>query len=237
MLHTTRAIALKTIRHGDNTIVLKALTEGLGTRSILVRTGRKGGVSAASLQPLNRLEVVVQESGERELLSARELRVAEPYERLPFDAVRGTLALFVQEVLYRTLRGESADPELYAFVEGALHAMDRSPDVRHFPLVFLLRYSEMLGFLPATPGPEERWFDPREGEFMARGQHHGHLMGPPLSDHLAAMLSVGFDRMEALNIPAGQRRGLLDHLLLYFRMHIEGLGELRSPSVLHEVLG
>ena len=62
-------------------------------------------------------------------------------------------------------------------------------------------------------------------------------MGPPLSDHLAAMLSVGFDRMEALNIPAGQRRGLLDHLLLYFRMHIEGLGELRSPSVLHEVLG
>lgn len=237
MLHTTRAIVLKTIRHGDNTSVLKALTEALGTRSLLVRAGRKGGVSAAALQPLSRLEVVIQESAERELLTVRELRVSEPYEQLPYDAVRGTLALFVQEVLYRTLSGESADPEIYGFVEEALRAMDRSPDVGHFPIVFLLRYSGILGFQPSAPGPGERWFDLREGEFMAHGQRHGHLMGPPLSDHLATLLPVGFDHLGSLNIPAGQRRELLDHLLLYFRMHVEGLGELRSPAVLHDVLG
>jgi hypothetical protein len=38
-------------------------------------------------------------------------------------------------------------------------------------------------------------------------------------------------------IPASQRRELLDHLLLYFRMHLEGLGELKSPAILHQVLG
>lgn len=236
MLHTTRAIVLKTIRHGDHTVVLKALTEALGLRSFLVRLGRKGGAMAA-LQPLSRVEIVAEEIAERELLAVRELRVAAPYERVPFDPVRGTLALFTQEVLYRTLRGESPDPELYGFVEDALHAMDGSPDVRHFPLVFLVRYSEMLGFLPATPGAEERWFDLREGEFMREGQRHGHLMGPPLSDHMAELLPVGFAELGTLNIPVGRRRELLDHLLLYFRLHIEGLGELRSPAVLHEVLG
>jgi len=237
MLHTTRAIVLKTIRHGDNTIVLKALTQALGTRSILVRTGRKGGVTGASLQPLSRLEVVLRESAERELLTLQELRVAEPYESLPFDAVRGTLALFVQEILYRTLHGESADAELYAFVEEALRAMDCAPDVSHFPLVLLVRYSEVLGFLPAAPGPDERWFDLLEGEFMVQGLRYGHLMGPPLSDHLAALLPVGFDQLSDLGIPADERRELLDRLLLYFRMHVEGLGEIRSPAILHDVLG
>ena len=36
-------------------------------------------------------------------------------------------------------------------------------------------------------------------------------------------------------MPASERRDLLDHLLLYYRMHLEGLGELRSPAVLHQV--
>lgn len=236
MLHTTRAIVLKTIRHSDHTLVLKALTEQLGVRSFLVRTGRKGAATAA-LQPLNRLELVAVEKPEREMLAVRELRIAEPFQTVPFDAIRGALVLFVQEVLYRTLRGESADPELYGFVEEALGAMDRAPDVRHFPLVFLVRYSELLGFLPVAPGPGENWFDPREGVFLEHGRSHGHLLGPPLSTWIAELLPIGFEGMTDLAIPATQRRELLEHLLLYFRFHVDGLGELRSPAVLHEALG
>lgn len=237
MLHTTRAIVLKTIRHGDSTVVLRALTEVSGVRSFLIRVGRKGGATQAALQPLNRLELVAQEAPERDLLTVRELRVAEPYERLPFDAVRGTLALFVQEVLHRTLRGEAPDAELFAFVRGVLHAMDNVPDVRNFPLVFLLRYSEQLGFLPSPPMEGEDHFDLMEGEFIAGAARHGHTMGPPLSLHLAALLTVDLATMDRVSIAAAQRRELLDHLLLYFRMHVEGLGELRSPAVLHQVLG
>jgi len=237
MLHTTRAIVLKTIRHGDSTVVLRAYTEALGVRSFLVRLGRRAGGTQAALQPLNRLELVAHEAPERDLLTVRELRVAEPYERLSYDAVRGTLALFVQEVLHRTLRGETADTELFAFVERALRAMDSVPDVRNFPLVFLLRYCEQLGFLPSPPLPGEDHFDLVEGGFVTGAAHHGHTMRPPLSLHLATLLPVDFASMDRISIASAQRRELLDHLLLYFRMHMEGLGELRSPAVLHQVLG
>jgi DNA repair protein RecO (recombination protein O) len=111
MLHTTRAVVLKAIRHGDSTTVVKAYTEQLGARSFMVRTSKKGGVSAASLQPLNRVEIVALEHTDRDLLNARELRLDRPYRHIAFDPVRGTLALFVQEVLYKVLRGESADSE------------------------------------------------------------------------------------------------------------------------------
>ncbi|MBX2973080.1 MAG: DNA repair protein RecO C-terminal domain-containing protein [Flavobacteriales bacterium] len=237
MLHTTQAVVLKTIRHGDSTVVLKALTELLGVRSFMVRTGKKGGIAQAALQPLNRIELVAHEAPERDLLTVRELRVYEPYSRVSFDAVRGALALFVQEVLYRSLRGETADPGLFAFVQETLRAMDTAPDVRNFPLVFLVRYSEQLGFLPSPSGDGEDHFDLLEGEFVHGAGRHGHTMGPPLSLHLAALLPVDFTTMDRIAIASAQRRELLDHLLLYFRMHVEGLGELRSPAVLHQVLG
>ncbi len=237
MLHTTRAVVLKAIRHGDSTTVVKAYTEQLGARSFMVRTSKKGGVSAASLQPLNRVEIVALEHTDRDLLNARELRLDRPYRHIAFDPVRGTLALFVQEVLYKVLRGESADSELFAFVEDSLEAMDTGSDIRHFPVAFLVQLSGHLGFRPAAPLPGEDRFDLREGEFVRGAAEHGHTMGPGLSSHLKALLDVDLASLSGLSIPAAQRRELLDHLLLYFRMHIDGLGELRSPAVLHSVLG
>lgn len=237
MLHTTRAVVLRTFRHGDRTVVLKALTEAFGLRSYMVRSGGKGGAAAAALQPLSRLELVVSEHPERDMHTIRELRVERPYGALHTDPVRGTLALFVQEVLYRTLREESADAGLYAYVDELLEAMDTAADIRCFPLVFLLGLSAQLGFYPEGPAPGEDRFDLKEGHFTRDHVAHGHTLGPPLSGHLADLLKVDLGSMAQLEIPAAHRRELLDHLLLYYRLHVATSGELRSPAVLHQVLG
>ena len=236
MLRTTRAIVLKTIRYGDRTVVLKAWTEQFGARSYMVRTGAKRGVPAAALQALNRIELVVDEQPEREMHTVRELRVVRPYVRLPYEAVRGALALFVQEVLYKVLREESPEIALNEFIEDVLENMDTAEDLRHFPLVFLTQLSGHLGFLPELPLGAEEHFDLQEGQFVSAGHRHGHTMGPPLSHAFISLLEVDFTRMQDLHIPAPQRRDLLDYLLLYFRLHLEGMGELRSPAVLHEAL-
>lgn len=237
MLHTTRAVVLKTVRHGDGTMVLRAFTETLGVRSFWVRLGWRSGISQGALQPLSRLEVVAQEVPERDLLVVKELRLERPYTHVLFDPVRSALALFVQEVLYKVLRGESQDAELFALVDEALDSMDTAPDVSNFPLVFLVRFSEHLGFMPSPPRSGEDRFDLKEGEFLRGAARHGHTMGPELSTYLSELLPLGFERMHVARIPARHRRVLLDHLLLYFRLHVEGLGELRSPGVLHQVLG
>ncbi len=237
MLHTTRAIVLKTIKHGDRAVVLKAYTELFGLRSYVIRVGGKSGVAQAAVQPLNRVEIVANEHPERELQNVRELRVDRPYQQVPYDPVRGTLALFVQEVLYKVLRGEASDPDLFEFLSEALEAMDTSSDVVNFPLIFLIQLSAQLGFKPSAPAPGEDRFDLKEGEFIRGAAPHGHTLGPVLSGHLATLLNVDLMDENAPHIPTSARRDLLDHLLLYYRMHIEGLGELRSPAVLHQVLG
>lgn len=237
MLITTRAIVLKTIRHGDRTVILKAYTEQAGLRSCVLRTGGKRGIAAAALQPLNRVELVLDDHAERELKPVREVRVVQPFTRVPLEPLRATLALFVQEVLYKVLREEAHDQALFDFLQTALETMDSADEVRHFPLVFLVQLSGHMGFFPEAPGLGEDRFDLREGHFLKGEALHGHTLGPALSAALAQLLEVDLEHMDELAMPGMLRRELLDHLLLYFRMHLEGLGELRSPAVLQQVMG
>jgi DNA repair protein RecO (recombination protein O) len=236
MLTTARAIVLKTIRHGDRTVVLKAWTDHHGLRGYLVRAGGRRGQAMAALQPLNRLEVVADEHPERELHPVRELRVERPYQQLHNDPLRISVALFVQELLYRTLRQEAADEALDHYVRHALEILDTAPDVRNFPVVFLVQLSGHLGFFPEAAEEGEDRFDMMEGRFTAQARAHGHTLGPPLSTALAGLLERPLAEQHLAALPARLRRDLLDHLLLYFRLHLDGLGPLRSPEVLHQVL-
>lgn len=237
MLHTTRAVVLRTVKYTDKSTVLKACTEMFGTRSYLVRTGQKGGSKNAALQPLSRVEMVVSESHERDMHSVRELRVERPYMQLSSDPMRGMLALFAQEVLYRTLREETGDLALFFFVQEALEAMDTGEDVPSFPLKLLVQLMQHLGISPGSPLPTELRFDMREGCFFAGMPPHELCMAPPQSALFAALLNADWnDTVASKREPASVRRALLDDLLIYYRLHVEGFGELRSPAVLHALL-
>ncbi len=229
MLITAEAIALRAIAHGDRSAVLKAWTRHAGARSYMVRVGPKA--TPAALQPLARIEVVADERADRDLFTARELRVRKPFLRIPFDPVRGAIALFAQELLLRVLRAESADEELHAAAEAAIESIDSDADVRFIPHRILLRLAVPLGFSPEPPQPGEDHFDLEEGRFTSTTARHGHLLAPPLSVALADLLNG-----RAATLPTAQRRELLDHLLLYYRLHLDGMGEMRSPGVLHTVL-
>lgn len=236
MLQTSHAIVLKTIAHGDRTVILKAWTRHAGVRSYMVRISSKKGVAAGALQALNRLEIVAEERPDGELHNVRELRVERPYLNVHRDPVRGATALFVQEVLYRVLRAETADPELDAFIHHALEHIDTGDHLSCFPHVFLIRLSEHLGFMPEPPQEGAQHFDLQEGCFHRDGAPHDHTMGPPLSLAFIHLLDIDMEHLHLADVSAQQRRELLDHLLLYFRLHVDGLGELRSPAVLHAAL-
>ncbi len=231
-----KAIVLRAIAHGDRTHVLKTWTSHAGARSYLVRAGSKRGASVAALQPLSRIELVAEERADRDLPIAREMRIDEPYQRLLADPLRATVALFVQELLYRVLRAESDDPELDLAVRKGLQALDSAEQLRWFPHLLLVSLSGPLGFRPEAPLPGQDHFDLQEGCFTQAGARHGHLVAPPFSTALARLLEHEPGEDPPIRIPASQRRQLLDQLLLYYRIHLEGMGELRSPDVLHAAL-
>lgn len=235
MLSTTRAVVLRTFKHGDRGIVLKAYTSGFGARSYYVRGGGRKGPMAALLQPLNRLELVVTEAHDREMHAVRELRVERPYVNVPGDHARGLLLLFAQEVLYRTLREEAPDPALFAFVQRTLEEIDGTEDQAHLPLRLLAGLTSHLGIAPERPLATGMRFDMREGQFVPGPVPHEHGMEADCAAAFAALLQ-GCEQGTPVVIPVALRTILLDRLLVYYRLHVAGFGELRSPEVLHAVL-
>ena len=236
MLQTTRAIVLRTVRHGDSRAVVTAYTERFGLRAYVIQFSRRKGITSGQVQALSRVELVVDERHDRDLHQVRELRVEAPYLHVHGDPLRSSLILFVQEILLRSLREESSDRDLFQFVHKVTDVVDRAEDLSHFPLVFLLKLSGHLGFFPASPGAGETNFDLLEGHFVQREAPSGHGLTPPLSTALAGLLGSELTDTISPRLPHNQRRELLDQLLVYYRLHVEGMGELRSIAVLQQVM-
>ncbi len=233
----TRGVVLRTFRHTDRTLILKALTARFGARSYMVRSGGRGGASPALLEPLARVELVVSEDAERDLQRLHEVRCIGPYERVHLDPVRGTLAMFMQEVLYHALRQDAPDPRSFAFVEERLEALDAEDlDPVMFPIHLLLGLAERAGVLPTVQEAEhERFFDAREGHFIIGPPQHADCFDEQVSMDLAQLLEAWPERT-ALLASALRRQALLEGLLLYFRLHLPGFGRLNSPEILRSVL-
>ncbi len=237
MLITTRAIVLRTVRHGDRGVVLKLYTEHHGVRGYAVRMGGKSGIPAGLLEPLQRLVVVAHERGDRELHHLKEVRPDKPYLRIGGDPIKGGVVLFVQEVLLRTVREESADPAMFQFIHDALSVLDEETDLGHYPIGFLCGLCRQHGFAPELPEGPAGWFDMMDGQFIDNEPAHPHAFSGDLVPLFTQLLETPLSSVGSVSASAAQRRALLAKLLHYFRLHVDGFGELRSPAVLQAVLG
>ena len=233
-LQVTRGIVLRTIKHTEGRLIARICTERFGTRGVVVHAGR-GRVVHAALQPLSRVELVVSAPAGRDLLLARGIRVERPYVNLLQDAVRGTLALFMQELLVHVLREEVEDPDLYAALELLLEELDTGPDPAGYPLRAMVALLPYLGIRPDPHPGDPGGFDLRDGGFITGRAPHEHCM-PQERARIFNALLMGRAGNVGAAVPGATRRALLADLVLYYRLHVEAFGEMRSPDVLHAVL-
>lgn len=216
--------------------MLKAFTEQFGARSYLVRMGAKGGTRPGLLEPLARLELVATDSADQGMQHLREVRADRPYLRLSTDPVRGALALFTQEVLHQGLGQHGPDPALFRSVLSALEVLDTEEEITYYPQFLLLQLALHMGFFPSAAEGDERWFDPIEGVFLSLPAPHVHGFDTEVSAGLQQMIDHWPLMPDAQVMSTATRRALLDGLLAFFRFHVPGFGELRSPAILHAVL-
>ena len=239
MLQRTPGIVLRQIRYSDTSLVVKVYTADYGLIGLMARGVRsaKGRSKAALLQPPNILDLVLYYKEGRELHHFRELRPAFVYTRIPFEITRSTTAIFLTEVLGKCLKEQHPDPDIFQFLQRALVVLDTTDQgLGIFPHYFLFRLSQLMGFQPGHHPGGEAWFDLREGIYTTRHPGHPENLAPVEAELLAAMESMRFESLATPKEMRGSRHKLLQGLLDYFRLHVEGFGELRSPDILTEVL-
>ena len=259
MLHSTKGIVFHSIKYAETSLIVKIYTELFGIQSYLVRGIRKtkSKVKPGLFQPLTLLDLEVNHKENASLQSIREVRVAAPYQTIPFDIYKSTVAIFINELLYKVIREEEPNPDLFEFLwQTCLNLDETTETVSAFHIRFSIELMHYLGFFPrlnyaaATP-----LFNMRDGIFQT-GR-------PEFPEYLEGEDSVRWVRnltpVEDLTRPEGlapvadltplppslkgeggafpriEREWMLETLLLYYRFHMPGFRGLESLGVLKEV--
>lgn len=245
MLQKTRGIVLHQFKYSDTSIIVHIYTEQYGRQSYIINgiRGKKSKAKINLLQPLSILNLEIYHKASRSLQRIKEFTPYTLLVSIPYQHAKRCIALFLAEILYKTLREEEANTTVFEFLVSAISLLDYDgaevkPNIGNFHLYFLLHFSRYLGFYPTDNYSSARpYFDLMKGQFVSQTPELGFAMEGEISALFHELFLVSFK--EALHSPSRltntTRSRLLDMLVQYYQLHINEIGELKSYEVLKSV--
>ncbi|MES2829512.1 MAG: DNA repair protein RecO [Bacteroidota bacterium] len=240
MLHKTRGIILKTTTFSESSVVVQMFTEKFGIQSYIINGVKKSRakISMNMLQPLHLVDMVVYHKNNSGVQRISELRPSPVFTSIPYDIIKSTIIQFLNEVLYKSIRQQMADENLFNFIFNAVSWFDESKDANtNYHLTFLLKLTRFLGFSPSLETKSDSsFFDLQEGELKSNRPPHLNFLEKHEADLFLLLFTVPFEKINEIKIANKTRRYLLDKILVYYTLHTASFGEIKSHQVLEEIL-
>lgn len=234
MLQKTKGIVFRTIKFSETSVVSKIYTEKLGLQSYIINGVRssKSKIKASLLQSLSLLDMEVYYREHRNLNRIKEFQAAVVFTSIPFHLLKGSVGLFMIEVLNKSIHEEETNELLFHFIFEKIKSLDEMEKVPSgFLIQFLLELSVHLGFHPNGFYSEDTpFFNLREGIFIASGNGHPNTLDASVSKQLSAFIHHTY-----ADLPASTRKLLLEALLQYYQLHVPNFTPPKSLRVLEEV--
>jgi DNA repair protein RecO (recombination protein O) len=241
MLHKTRGIVFKVTDYGESSVIVQLFTEKFGLQSYMVNGAKKpkAKISRNMLQPLHLLDMVVYHKNTGNVQRIKELKNTPLLSSIPYDVIKSSVAIFLNEVLYKAIKQQSPDEHLFNFVFSAIEWLDHQTDgIANFHLLFLIQLTRYLGFYPDRYlAGEADYFDMKNGVFCRFKPDSVSYLSPPHTQNFTRLIQCNFENMQLLKLSNDERRYLIQKLLEYYAHHIENFGNIKSHEVLEEVLG
>ncbi len=221
MLHKTRGIVFRFTKYGETSIIVTVFTELFGLQSYIVNGVRSKTAKnkIALYQPLTLINLVAYHRAHANLERIKEISCYYPYQSLTVDVKKSTMAMFLNELINKTIKDESHASEIFDFLAHAFISIDSlAIGFENAHLIFMIKLSRYLGFGP---------------------QFANEVIGGRITDDKTEMILqklLQADFQDTIAISNIQRRTILELLLRFYSDHIETLGEIRSVQVLKEVL-
>lgn len=234
---TTKAIVLSVLKYGDTSLIVKAFTLSDGLKSYLLKgvlTAKKGKLKSAYFQPLTQLELVANHKNKGTLESIREVRVSYPYQTLHSDISKNAITLFLAEMLVNSIQEEECNEGLFFYVESALQWLDANIEITNFHIYFLIDLTKYLGFYPDVTNLSKVHFDLLEGEFTDTTTLNPMITGENLI-FFKRFLGTNFEAIHKVKMKKANRQQLLQTIVLYFELHLQGFRKPKSLAILNEV--
>jgi len=239
MIHKVKGVVLHHIKYKESSAIVHVYTDLFGRQAYLVNSIRrkKSKFSGNLLQPLTLLEIEAYHKEGRDLQRLKEMQNYQPYRTIPFDVYKSSQALFLAEVLYKTLREEDPNRDLFGFLEHSLQLLDISDEsFVNFHLLFLVQLTKFLGFYPENNYNRNLLaFDMRNGQFSNGSGIHPDYFDRESSKLMNLLMGLSFSDLGQDSVNQDIRAKFLEDIVDYYRLHIHGFGTLKSLAVLQEI--
>lgn len=236
-LLTTKAIVISVIKYSDTSLIVKLYTEADGLKSYMLKgilKSKKGKLKPAYFQPLTLLRITANHNSKGRLNTIREAHVEYPSTSIYKNVIKQSIVLFLSEVLSNSIQEEESNEYLYQYVEHAIYWLDNHDNVSNFHLLFLLNLTKFLGFYPDVSESNKNGFDLTEGVFTHITNANDTISGEKLVQ-FKRLLGIDFDRVENISFHKSERQLILQIIIRYFELHLDGFKKPKSLNILEAV--
>ncbi len=239
MQEKLNGIVINVIKYNEKHNIAHIYTDKLGMLAFLVRQGttRASHMRNAMFMPLSLLEFEARLQPTSDLGTLHDVHRTIVLQSIYSDPMKNAIALFLSELLSRTIQEQEQNMVLYSFIKSCIIRLeDMKSSVANFHICFLYRLGQFIGIQPDIDSYRDGyWFNMNEGVFTA-SPHPGAKSLPPAQAQVLPLLSrMTFDNMHHFKFSREQRNEMLEMILGYYRLHHSTLGTLRSPDVLKQL--
>jgi len=240
MLHKVRGIVLKTTNYSESSVIVQVLTDKFGMQSYLINGVKKpkAKIKMNMLQSLHLLDMVVYHKANTNIQRVSEVRQTPVFKSIPYDMVKTSIVIFLNEVLYKSIRQQSADEDLFDYIFNSVAWFDEVEEISpNFHLSFLLKLTRFLGFAPNQKRRNDQvYFDLQEGEFFSRAPIHANYLQLDDALQFISLFNTPLEKNSEIKLANTQRRFLLDKILVFYTLHTASFGTVQSHKILETLL-
>ncbi|MDG1914470.1 MAG: DNA repair protein RecO [Crocinitomix sp.] len=227
----TKGIVLRKVDYSETSIILSVLSPNDGVKSFIYKGAKRKKKKGNLITSLAQISIEYYQRNDSDLAKISNVEPTIIYKSIPFDPYKSSIVFFMNEVLNNTLRDNEKNSELYGFLENILQVLDLSDHVANYPIKFLYRLTQYLGFYPyEVESPV--YLDLRECSYTKYEPNHGAYLSKRNSLLLLQFSGMKFDGDNDPDIDLKTRRELVYDLLKYYHVIFENFKPIQSLAVL-----
>jgi DNA repair protein RecO (recombination protein O) len=239
MIYQSRGIVFNQIKYSETSIIVKIYTELFGLQTYIVRGVRKSktNIKSGYFQPLSLVEIVAYHKEGANIKNLKDIKISFTFSDLPFNIRKSTIALFLSEILSKSIKEEEANQGLFEFIDNSIKFLDITDSkIADFHLLFLVQLTKFLGFFPhGIFTNENHYFNMREGLFQNTIPEHPYFTDGDISKNIHLLCSSNYENLNNLSIDNSQRKQTLKKLVEYYSLHLPGINEINAHKILEEI--
>ena len=170
---------------------------------------------------------------DREIQKINEARIKQTYISFYSDPVKNAMAIFLAEVMLKSLKEPEGNKPLFDFLIESLNIFDLIEEGKaNFHIVFLLKISEFLGFRINRESYSERsYLDLLDGIFSTQTPQHTYFLNLEDSFYFNKALCINYSQMNSYKLSRSERNSIIENILTFYKLHIPEFKEIKSYEV------